>query len=93
MDSTWGMKGKLTGKVGGAFTSSQHIGGGNEMALHALLDFFMVHGMIVQGDSAGDYFGPVGLNPSGDKEDFVVDDSGECHRLGQRVAKLVAKLC
>ncbi len=92
MDSTWGLRGQLKGKVGGAFTASDHIAGGNEVALHALNDFFLIHGMIVQGDHQGDYFGPVAVNPSGEPEDVMVDDSGECHRLGQRVAELVKRL-
>lgn len=92
MDSTWSMRGTLSGKVGGAFTASRHIGGGNEMTLHAVLDFCLVHGMVIQGDPEGDYFGPIGVNPSGDQDDVIVDDSGECHRLGQRVARLIKKL-
>lgn len=92
MDSTWGLRGKLTSKVGGAFTSSEHIGGGNEMTLHAVLDFFLVHGMIIQGDADGDYFGPIALNPSGEREDVMVDDSGEVLRLGKRMAQLLKRL-
>jgi NAD(P)H dehydrogenase (quinone) len=92
MDESWGLRGKLKGKIGGAFTASEHIGGGNEMTLHALLDFFLVHGMIVQGDCEGDYFGPIAVKSGCDRDDVVVDDSGECARLGERVARLVGKL-
>jgi len=92
MDSTWAVRGKLVGKVGAAFAASEHIAGGNEMTLHALLDFFLIHGMVVQGDCEGDYFGAAALNPSGSQEDVIVDDSGECHRLGMRVAELVKRL-
>lgn len=91
LDSTWAARGKLVGKAAGAFTASEHIGGGNEMALHALMDFFLIHGMVVQGDSEGDYFGPVAINP-GDPAEIMVDDSGECHRMGWRVAELAKKL-
>lgn len=92
MDATWGVRGQLTGKVGGAFTASEHIGGGNEMTLHALLDFFLVHGMVLQGDPEGDYFGPIAVVPSNDPGEMIVDDSGECHRLGKRLAALINKL-
>jgi NAD(P)H dehydrogenase (quinone) len=92
LDATWGRLGRLSGKVGGAFTASAHIGGGNELTLRALHDFFLIHGMIVQGDAKGDPFGPVLINPSGDPGDAVVDDSGECHRLGRRVAELAQRL-
>ncbi len=92
MDMSWGVRGKLCGKVGAAFTASEHIAGGNEMALHAMIDFCLIHGMIVQGDCEGDYFGAAALNPSGDRADVVVDGSGECRRLGKRVAELVKRL-
>jgi len=69
-----------------------HIAGGNELTLHALLDFFLIHGMIVQGDCEGDFFGAVALSPSGDQDDVLVDDDGECRRLGRRVAELAKRL-
>jgi NAD(P)H dehydrogenase (quinone) len=92
MDSTWGLRGKLCGKAGGAFTASAHIGGGGESALRAIHDFFLIHGMVIQGDTEGDYFGPVAVNPTGDPSEVIVDDDGECHRLGQRVADLAKRL-
>lgn len=92
MDETYGLRGKLVGKVGAAFTASQHIGGGNELTLRAISDFFLIHGMVIQGDAEGDHFGAIALSPTGDKDEVVVDESGECHRLGQRVGELVNRL-
>ncbi len=92
LDSTYALRGQLAGRVGGAFTASGHIGGGNELTLRSLHDFFLIHGMVIQGDAEGDHFGPVGISPSGEAEDVIVDDSGECHRLGRRVARLVSAL-
>lgn len=92
LDQTWGLRGKLAGKVGAAFTASAHIGGGNELALRTLIDFFLIHGMVVQGDPEGDYFGAVALNPTGEPEEVVVDESGDCHRLGRRAAELARRL-
>jgi NAD(P)H dehydrogenase (quinone) len=92
LDGTYGLRGQLAGRVGGAFTASEHIGGGNELTLRSLHDFFLIHGMVIQGDAEGDHFGPVGISPSGESEDVVVDDSGECNRLGRRVARLVTAL-
>ena len=92
MDMSWGVRGKLHGKVGAAFTASEHIAGGNEMALHAMIDFCLIHGMILQGDCESDYFGAAALNPSGSQMDVVVDASGECQRLVKRVAELVKRL-
>ncbi|MCX7935680.1 MAG: flavodoxin family protein [Planctomycetota bacterium] len=92
LDATWPLRGKFVGKVGAAFTASQHIGGGNELTLRALIDFFLIHGMIVQGDCEGEYFGAVALNPTGEPDEVISDESGECHRLGERTARLVKRL-
>lgn len=92
MDATYPLRGKLDGKVGGAFTASEHIAGGNEMTLRTIHDFFLFHGMIIQGDPVADPFGPVAINPDEDPADIVVDDSGECERLGKRVALLIQRL-
>lgn len=89
VDRTWSVRGRLEGKVGAAFTASEHIGGGNELALRAMIDAFLIHGMIVQGDPDSDFFGAVVIDSEGEA---VSDTSGECHRLGQRVAQLVQKL-
>ncbi len=89
IDSTYHLKGKLEGKVGAAFTTSEHIGGGNELTLRAITDSFFVHGMIVQGDPKSDHFGAVVVTGS---SDIMIDTSGECYRLGRRVAELVLKL-
>ena len=52
---------KLKGRVGGAFTSSANIGGGNETTVLDILKALMIHGMIVQGDDRGDHYGPVAI--------------------------------
>ena len=41
--------GKLTGKIGGAFSSSGMLGGGGETTILSILQAFMVHGMIIVG--------------------------------------------
>ncbi|MBM3293842.1 MAG: flavodoxin family protein [Candidatus Aminicenantes bacterium] len=53
--------GKLKGKVGGAFTSSGNLAGGNETTVLDILNALLIHGMIVQGDPAGDHYGPVSV--------------------------------
>ncbi len=78
--------GKLAGKVGGAFTSSANVGGGNETTVLDLLKALLIHGMIVPGDAKGDHYGPVSVG----KPDTRVN--GECLRLGRRVAELAARL-
>lgn len=53
--------GKLKGRVGGAFASSANIGGGNETTILDILNALLIHGMVVQGDSDGDHYGPVSI--------------------------------
>ncbi len=78
--------GKLDGKIGAAFTSSAHIGGGNETTIHDILNAMLIHGMIVQGDWQGDHYGPVAI---GSPDERAVK---ECLRAGGRIARLVKKL-
>ncbi|MCU0859016.1 MAG: NAD(P)H-dependent oxidoreductase [Thermoplasmata archaeon] len=78
--------GKLQGKVGGAFTSSANIGGGNETTIMAILQALLIHGMVVQGDSRKDHYGPVAIEaPSKVVETY-------CIRYGKRFAQLVKTL-
>jgi NAD(P)H dehydrogenase (quinone) len=53
--------GKLRGKVGGAFTSSANIGGGNETTIMDILKAWLIHGMVVTGVYRGDHYGPVAI--------------------------------
>ena len=78
--------GKLDGKVGGAFSSSYNVGGGNETTIMALLQAMLIHGMVVCGDSEGDHYGPVSI----EKPDKRVEKV--CRRYGQRIARLTKKL-
>lgn len=78
--------GELEGKVGAAFTSSANIGGGNETTILSILEAFLIHGMIIQGNSDGDHYGPVSIG----KPNKRVEN--QCEELGMRVAKLVLKL-
>ena len=77
---------KLTGKVGGAFTSAANIGGGNETTILSILQAMLIHGMIVQGTALGDHYGPVAINkPDARAEKQSVE-------LGRRVAELALRL-
>ena len=78
--------GRLSEKVGGAFTSSGNIGGGNETTLVAILQMMLIHGMVVQGTAAGDHYGPVAIGAPDERV------KPECEALGKRVAELVVKL-
>jgi NAD(P)H dehydrogenase (quinone) len=78
--------GQLEGKVGAAFASSANIGGGNETTVLAILQSMLIHGMVVQGNSKGDHYGPVSVNAP----DTRVEK--QCRELGRRTAELAAKL-
>ncbi len=78
--------GQLEGKVGAAFSSAANIGGGNETTITDILKAMLIHGMIIQGNSKGDHYGPVSIG-SPDKR-----VEGQCKTLGQRVVALVKRL-
>lgn len=79
--------GKLDGKIGGAFSSSANIAGGNETTILDILNAMLIHGMIIHGDPQGDHYGPVAI---GEPDGRAVK---ECGRFGQRLGKLTKKLC
>jgi NAD(P)H dehydrogenase (quinone) len=78
--------GKLTGKIGGAFSSSANIGGGNETTVLDIVHAMLIHGMIVEGTSEGDHYGPVSIDAPDDRV------RAQCEALGRRVASLAGRL-
>jgi NAD(P)H dehydrogenase (quinone) len=78
--------GRLDGKVGAGFSSSANIGGGNESTIMGIIEAMLISGMIVQGDSNGDHYGPVSI---GRPDDRV---RRQCRRRGKRMAELARKL-
>lgn len=51
----------MSGKLGGAFTSSAYIGGGNETTLLSILKAMLIHGMVIVGVHNADHYGPVSI--------------------------------
>lgn len=86
IDESVKLHGKLAGKVGGAFSSAANIGGGNETTIRAILDAWLIHGMVVEGTAHGDHYGPVSIG----KPDNRVRK--QCRALGERVTRLVTRL-
>ena len=76
----------LTGKVGGAFTSSGGTASGGETTLLSIVQAMLIHGMIVQGRADDKHYG-VAVTGAPTKEDLA-----DCEELGKRVANLVLKL-
>ncbi len=83
LDDTAGLHYKLEGKVGGAFSSSCHIGGGNETTILDILHAMLIHGMIIQGEPMYDHYGATGLNGLGG------DTLMKCEKYGNRIGRLV----
>ena len=86
LDESVKYHGKLAGKVGGAFSSSGILGGGNETTVLDILKALLVHGMIIQGNPMGPHYGPVALGKPSAR------NRSECINLGKRVAQLLKKL-
>jgi NAD(P)H dehydrogenase (quinone) len=86
LDDSVAFHGQLSGKVGGAFSSSGNIGGGNETTIMHILQALLIHGMVVQGSASGDHYGPVAIGAPDARS------SEECLKLGRLVAQLAAKL-
>lgn len=86
IDLTVSFHGKLDGKAGGAFSSAANLAGGNETTILSIIEAMLIHGMITQGDSKGDHYGPVAVT--------TVDQRCEtnCRRFAQRFVSLVEKL-
>ena len=85
-DNTVSLHGQLEGKVGGAFTSSVNLAGGNETTILSILEVMLIHGMIIQGTSQRDHYGPVALGAPDERA------IGECRKLGKSVAELAKRL-
>jgi NAD(P)H dehydrogenase (quinone) len=85
-DESVAFHGQLDGKVGGAFSSSANVGGGNETTILAILNAMLIHGMVVQGSPKGDHYGAVAVGN--------VDERArqECLKHGQVIASLALKL-
>lgn len=86
LDASVKLHGKLDGKVGAAFASSHNIAGGNETTVLDLLHALLIHGMVIQGNSGGDHYGPVAIGQPDERA------AKECRQLGHNVVALVRRL-
>ena len=78
--------GRLDGKLGGAFSSSANVAGGNETTILSIVAAMLIHGMIIQGDYQGDHYGPVAVGG--------VDKRAQqnCRRFAQRFVKALKRV-
>jgi len=86
LDDSIKFHGKLDGKIGGAFSSSGNIGGGNETTIMGILKALLIHGMIVQGSPRGDHYGPVSVGKPDERSRKL------CITYGHRIAELVSRM-
>jgi NAD(P)H dehydrogenase (quinone) len=86
LDESVAYHGQLEGKVGGAFSSSANLGGGNETTVLDILKALLIHGMIVQGSPTGAHYGPVAVGQADQRA------LAQCHDLGRRTAQLAMRL-
>jgi len=86
LDESVAEHGKLAGKIGGAFASSGMIGGGNETTIMSIIEGFLIHGMIVQGNADIGHYGPVAIGAPDERA------SKECVKYGKRLGDLTMRL-
>ena len=86
LDESIAIHGQLAGKVGGAFSSSANVGGGNETTVMDIIKAMLIHGMVVPGSASGDHYGPVAI---GDVDERA---RKQCLNLGKLVGQLTVKL-
>jgi len=86
LDESVKFHGKLSGRVGGAFSSSTNVGGGNETTILDILGALLIHGMVVRGDFRGDHYGPVSIGRP-DQRALKC-----CESYAKKVADLVKQL-
>jgi len=86
LDESVKVHGKLEGKVGAAFTSSGGPASGAETTILSILEAFLIHGMIIQGNPHNQHYGLAVVGAPDAKE------ADRCRKFGTRIAKLVSRL-
>lgn len=92
LDDTVDVHGRLNGKVGGVFSSSSHVGGGNETVNLSLIQALLIHGMIIKGMVEEDHYGALSVELMDDDGRSTVLYDGSSKRLGMETAQLVKQL-
>ncbi len=82
-DKSIKVHGDLDGKIGGAFATAAN--SGYETTIRNIHEAMLVHGMIIQGDTAKYHYGPVSINEPGE------EDEKACKRFGKRFAELTMR--
>jgi NAD(P)H dehydrogenase (quinone) len=85
-DKSIKIHGKLEGKVGGAFASSEGFASGTETTIISILEALLVHGMIIQGRAQTVHYGGASVGAPKERE------KQRCRELGKAIASLILKL-
>ncbi len=85
LDKSIKFHGKLTNKIGSAFSSCATVGGGVESTILSILEAMLVHGMVVKGYSDIGHYGPISV---GEPDERALK---ECQDIGERVGNLAAR--
>ncbi|MBU7023500.1 MAG: NAD(P)H-dependent oxidoreductase [Theionarchaea archaeon] len=85
-DASVKIHGKLSGKVGAAFTSAGGTATGAETTILSIVEGMLVHGMIVQGRAHNKHYGVASVGSPDEKELSL------CRELGERTAVLAGRL-
>ncbi len=86
IDESFVVHGKLTGKVGAAFTSAGGTATGAETTLLSILMAMLVHGMVIQGNAENKHYGVAALGAP------KAADLKMCRDRGAKVVELAGKL-
>jgi len=88
-DEFVGVRKRMEGKVGAAFTTSGDPTGGKETTMMSIIQALLIYGMVIAGDpmSATGHYGVACVGAPTSK----TEENGR--RFGQRVAELTQKLC
>ena len=85
-DKSVSIHGKLSDKVGAAFTSSGGVATGAETTIISILEAMLIHGMVIQGRAQSAHYGVAAVGEPDEKE------KSRCQELGRTTAILVKKL-
>ncbi len=88
-DDFVGVRKKMEGKIGAAFTTSGDPTGGKETTMMSIIQALLIYGMVIVGDplSATGHYGVACVG----EPDAKTEENGM--KLGKRVAELAKKLC
>ncbi len=87
-DDFVGVRKKMEGKVGAAFTTSGDSSGGKETTMLSIIQVLLIYGMVIVGDPMS-ATGHYGVSCVGAPDEKTVENGV---KLGKRVAEIAAKL-